>query len=482
MIKIKMNSFFKIILLAISTNCLLYNRNTWNLSITPYEEIESVSYLDSSKFIQQTKDTKKRKNVVTYYYGDELIRQKILWKGKEDYNIILRGNALIIHEKTKIYAPEIIIDPDNNGKINGNLLVVEESQGLYLYAKGGIYNRDEEYIKISNNPYMKLINNDEEIIITTTEILRDISGKKIIFKNYIKMYGKDWFISADESIYYDETKQFILQTYPVLMGKDIYLTAKNIIYKSDEQKVLIEDQPIIFNYIKTEVEEKNNKDNKQDIAESQNQNLKRLNQQLPVNKEKKYDSRKQNKEEKEVMTIYTDRIEYNLKEKKGKLQGNILMVSKTKKIQGEEFLISGSGLEKIESYKKVIIEDKKENFYLESQYMMYDIKNKYLYLKNNPIIRIFEKENQNQIKEELSAKIIERDFNKEITIAKGDVFFKRGKEKAFSEYAYIDEKKETMLLTGNPLIKRGDTEIQCKKITIFKNKIEFEREFEAKIY
>jgi len=39
-----------------------------------------------------------------------------------------------------------------------------------------------------------------------------------------------------------------------------------------------------------------------------------------------------------------------------------------------------------------------------------------------------------------------------------------------------------MKLIGNPILKRGDTEIHCKEINIYKDKIEFQRELEAKIY
>jgi lipopolysaccharide export system protein LptA len=344
------------------------------------------------------------------------------------------------------------------------LIVSEKDQGIYLYADGGEYNRKEEYIKIKNKPYMNLKNNQDTILITTNEIIRNIAEKNIIFKDYVKMFGKDWVLLADESIYYDDKKEFILKQNPILLGKDLYLTAEDIIYKSDEKKIQIYKKPVIFTTIK----------------ESQNKEIKN------AQKDDTKNNKKNEQEKKEIMYITADLIEYNLSEKepKGLIQGNVLMQSSTKSIYGDEFFLTGKGIEKIQTNKKVILIDKKENFYLESNFMEYDLKNKILILKNQPKIITYDDINkpEKKIRQELQASIIERDFNKEITIAKGNVFFKRDKEIAYAEYAIIDENKETLELTGSPILKRGDTEIHCKKIYVFKDKIEFERELEAKIY
>ncbi|GIX41808.1 MAG: hypothetical protein KatS3mg129_1541 [Leptospiraceae bacterium] len=458
--KISFFNYCKIFILLINISCLSsFNKNISLNTIESYPSLEeNISFPEQQNMIKKIEDTKKRKQVVTYYYANELIRKRIPWKGKEDYEIILRGNAIIVHEKTKIQAPVIYIDPDNNGMIKGKIIVSEKEQGIYLYADGGEYNRNEEYIRIKNNPYMRLKNNQDSILIATKEIYRDMAEKKIIFKEYVKMYGNDWVLFADESIYYDDKKQFILKYNPVLLGKDLYLTARTMLYNSKEQKIQIDQNPVIFTSF-TETLEKN--------KENQNSSKK--------------------EKQKEIMYITADIIEYYLKtnkENKGIIQGNVIMQSKTKKMKGEEFVLLGKSLEKIISNKKVTLEDKKENFYLEANYMEYDIKNKMLYLKNHPRLITYDditKENR-KIEQELTANIIERDFDKEITKAKGNVYFKRNNEIAYAEYAIIDEKKEEMELLGNPILKRGDTEIHCKKIHILKDKIEFEKELETKIY
>jgi lipopolysaccharide export system protein LptA len=444
-------SFFSLILILITNQCNYQKKSPIISNFEPYSSLgEEMIFPEQGNLIKKIENTKKRKNIVTYYYANELIRKKILWKGKEDYQTILRGDAIIIHEKTKIQAPEIILDPDNNGIINGKILISESEQGIYFYADGGEYNRSEEYIKIKNNPYMRIKNNQDTILIETKEIVRNIAEKNIVFVDYVKMHGDDWVMFSDESIYYDDTKKFILKYHPVLLGKDLYLTAQTFVYKSDEQKIMIDQNPVILTNLN---------------ATKQNE-----------------DSNKKN--ETEIMHISSDLIEYNLKERSGIVKGNVLMQSKTKTIQGEEFLLKGKGIEKIVSEKNVTIVDKKENFFLKSNYMEYDLKNRKLYLKNQPHLITYDditKENKT-IKQELKAAIIERNFEKEITIAKGNIYFKRGNEIANSEYAIIDEKNETMKLIGNPILKRGDTEIHCKEINVYKDKIELQRELEAKIY
>ncbi len=456
-----MISFFRLFIkFIIFTNlffCLTYE-NKLEKKFIPYEQIEQIEIesINPTNLIQLQKDTKIRKGIVTYYYADELIRKKIQWKNKEDYEIQLKGNAVIIHEKTKIFAPFIVIDPENNAKIKGKITVIEEEQGISLTAIDGEYSRSEEKIRIANQPYMQLRTGNDTILVVTNEITRDIAKGEIIFKEYIKMFGNDWTLFGDESIYYDKTKTFVVPNYPVILGKDIYLSGEKILYESNQQKIVIDNEPIVF--------------------------LNITNSHIEDNTKKKNKTPKEHK--KELMTIHASTIEYVLKkdERKGIIKGNVKMESETKKIYGEEFLIYGNELEKLESKQKVSIEDRKENFYLESNYMLYDLKERKLYLKNRPRIFIYNDDSKQNIKEELYADVIERDFKNEITIAKGRVWFKRGNEIAEAEYALIDDKKEIMQLTGNPKLKRNDTEIQCKRIDVYKDKIELQKEIEINIY
>lgn len=458
---LKFNISFSIIIFF---SCLFDKKYT--ISLKSYSNLE-LENLKEENVIQKKEDTNKRKNVLTYYFGEELIRKKINWKGREDYKIILQGGATILHEGTQITAPYIEIDPDNNGVILGGLVVYLKDQNLYLFADKGIYNRDKEIIKISGNPYMKLISKDSNILVATEEIERNIAEKNIVFKKYVKMFSKDWSLFADESNYYDEKKEFILKENPVLIGKEIYLTAKEISYKTDERKILVDKSPLII----TTIESVKKRENK-----NQNQNEKKN-----LNNQEK---------EKENLVITANSIEYFFRDEnpkdenlayKGIVKGDVLMTSETKTFKGEEFFLLGKKISFIESKKKVTVEDKKENFFLQSNYMLYDLTKRNLVLKQKPELIIFEKEDK-KIKEKLVAEIIERNFDNEITIAKGNVYFKRKEEEAFSEYARIFEKEEKMELLGNPILKRGKTEIKCKKIYVYKDKIEIIGELQTKIY
>lgn len=461
-----MISFFKIIVKFIIFFNLIFCKtyiNKIKQNIHPLQPIEQRDFqnLNAKNLVQIKKDTKARKEVLTYYSADELIRKKVPWKNKEDFEIHLKGNATIIHEKTKIYAPLMIIDPDNNAKILGKIIVIEEEQGIFFYAENGEYSRNEEKIKISNQPYMRIKAGDEVILIATDEIIRNIPQGEVIFKNYLKMFGNDWTLLGNESIYYDKTKSFVVAKYPVLLGKDLYLSGEKIVYQSNLQKIVIENDPILFLNLR----------NNHNVNKKENQKDNTIN---PKNLQT----------DKELMVVQAHTIEYILKkeERKGIAKGNVRMLSNTKKIFGEEFILYGKDFDRLESKQKVIIEDLKENFYLESHYMFYDLKERKLILKNQPKITIFHDSTKQSIKEELHASIIERDFNKEITIAKGGVWFKRDNEIVEAEYAYIDEKNEIMQVTGNPKLKRQDVEIYAKRIDIYKDRMELQKEIEIKIY
>ncbi|MFN3603669.1 MAG: hypothetical protein ACK4UJ_03035 [Leptonema sp. (in: bacteria)] len=471
--------FIKIInLVIIFSYCLSYREPFLNLHSYSLEDFEN---LKEREVIKKQEDTKKRKNVLTYYFAEELIRKKINKEGKEDYKIILQGGATILHEDTQISAPYIEIDSENNGIISGGLVISLKNQNTFLYAQKGEYNRKEEFVKLLGNPYMKLNSNDSYILITTDEIQRNIAEKTIIFKKYVKIFSKDWSLLGDESIYYDNSKEFVLKENPVLVGKKIYLTAKTMIYKSDEKKIIVNQKPIMITTI---------------VSEGKKEN---------PNKEKKNSSQNSKKEDeviKEKLIITANTIEYFFETKdtnqdlkkiqKGILRGNVLMTSKTKTFKGEEFLILGKDISFVESNNAVTLEDKKENFFLRSNYMLYDLKNRNLLLKKNPELILYEKqstnssleyiENDKQIKEKLTAEIIERDFLNEITIAKGNVHLIRKEEEMFSEYAKFNEKEEKIELLGNPILRRKKTELHCKKIDVFKDKVEIYGELRTIVY
>ncbi len=450
------------------------------LELQSYELLEFNSIKDNKEnLLKKQFDTKKRKNVITYYYGDELIRKKTKRNGGDHYTIILQGNAQIQHEDTTVFAPYIEIDPEDNGIIKGRIIVTSKKQDYILNAQQGTYSRQEELIKIYGNPYMKLNSKNSSILVATEEIERKIPEKTIIFKNYVKIFSKDWSLLADESTFYDDKNEFILKKNPVLIGKNIYFTAIEMIYNAKDKKIITNQEPLMITTIVLQTKEK--------------QDEKQTSQKTKKEKE-------ENKEEKENMIITADWIEYILDEssntkhsnpeltQKGMLKGNVLMTSLTKTLKGEEFLILGKEVSYIESNKKVTVEDKKENFFLQSQYMLYNLKNRKLLLKQNPELIIYKKNSSvettsnDQIKEILRAEMIERDFANEITIAKGNVYFKREKEEAIAEYAKIDEKQEKIELLGNPILKREKSEIHCKKIEVYKDRIEIFGELLTKIY
>ncbi|MCS7205324.1 MAG: LptA/OstA family protein [Leptospiraceae bacterium] len=434
---------------------LQWKKNDYSYAPLSFDTLDE---RDPRNWIQKKEPTKKRKLVITNYYAEELIRRKIQWKGKEDYELQLKGNATIQHEKAIIQAPIITIDPDQNAVIEGRLVVSEKEQGIYLYASKGVYNRNEEYVSISQSPYLELKSGKETIKVATKEIYRNFAEKTIRFKEYVYFYGDDWVLFSGEGVYYDDQKTFFIREKPVLISEDFYFTSDEIRFLSEEQKIIIDKNPFGLTKLETPQTEKkpNEKNQKQENSE----------------------------EEKEIMLIQADAIEYFLKSKEnqpqGIIQGNVRMVSKTKSLLGEEFLLYGRNIQRIESQKRVLIEDKKERFSLEANYMLYDLEKKLLMLRNKPKLIRYE-EDMKTIKDELHAQEIEYDIEKKRLVAKGNVHFKRKEEEAFSEFAEYHEEEEKLIMLGNPILKRKDSELQSKVIYVYKDEIKFERELKIKI-
>ncbi len=460
-----------------------------NFSFTAYEsftESANEQSIQNRNQLTRVEDTKKRKNVITHFFANNLVRRKVNWKGKEAYELILEGSAVIKHDNTIIEATRIQLDPEDNGILEGRIQVSDPKEGIFMFAQRGFYNRKEEKVIIEGNPYINLKKNSQNILITAQKIERDISAGTIYIGDKVKMHSEQWNIFADYGIYTDKEKEFLLHKQPIFLGKNIYMTSKYIKYNSETKKIIIDKEPLLIHFINYDTK----KDEKQD--------------QLPRKKEK--------------MVITADRIEYRLQQNnkkynleelskiynlsplkikeflknqnliqeepfekiRAKIIGNVLMTSETKYIEGEEFYLVGEDHSALISHKKVKLQDKKEKIELESHYMYYDLKNRYLYLKNQPRLIRYD-DNQNII-EELVSEFIERDFAKEYLVAKGNVVFKRKEEIANCEFARLYEKQEKTELYGNVILKRKKDEFNGKRIILTEDKIEIDNEFKMNVY
>ena len=100
--------------------------------------------------------TDRGREIVTRFYGAELIRQRIYINGKPEWRIQLRGNATIRHGNVLIRAPSITIDAGKYGKMTGGVQIYDSDNGIFIRAAQGVYNRDKETVQLLGWPYMRI--------------------------------------------------------------------------------------------------------------------------------------------------------------------------------------------------------------------------------------------------------------------------------------------------------------------------------------
>lgn len=477
--------------------------------------------------------TDRRKSVVTHFYAAELIREPVVIDNKPGFRIVLRGNATIVHDSTTLKAPLIYLDPGNEGRLLGGVTVFDAEQGMTLYAQEGTYSRSKEMLSIEGLPRIQIKRGNEKPVIATTSLIRrDLAEKKSYLDGDVRIHGEKWSLLADQAILSDDTGIMTLEKEPIMIGRDIYLSGGNIQYYTKQKRIVLSDQPFARLIMIEESKPKDGATTSETIAKETGIGLdmiKRL-QSLPANTDPKtlpadmqtafqklieYQVKKKSEQEnksaqksdvnlkKDVSKNNTQqtegtastnkesanketanheleeksvpydltagRIEYSFEDSGGAfLLGGVKITSTNRILMGEEFRLSGKSLSLIEADKGVTMIDRKEKLELTSLQMRYDTKKRWLWLSGNPTVKIQEK-NSPAIKAELKAAVIERDMEKEITLARGNVRLKRRSEQVVAEIAIFREKEQKMDLTGRPFLLRNGIWVRCKKIQMLSN-------------
>ncbi len=396
--------------------------------------------------------TERRKSVPTRFYASELVREPVVVDGKPGFRLILRGNATIVHDDTTLRAPVIYLDPGNEGRLVGGVTITDRNQGITLRAAEGTYSRAREFVSIEGLPRLEIRQGGRPVLVTTNVLRRDLAEKKSYMDGDVRMHGQKWSLLADQAVLSDDTGMMLLEKEPVLIGQNVYMSGGNIEYWSREQKVVLQDRP----FARLIVEE--SRQNKQEESEDKEQAARRV----------PYD-------------LSAGRIEYRLEDKgEALLTGNVSITSEVRSLYGERFKLSGEGLSFIEADRGVKLVDTREKMELRARLMRYDTKKRWLWLSGTPVVELYEK-NGTGLRARLEAAVIERDMDREIALARGNVHLQRKSEQAVAEIAVFREKEQTMDLTGRPFLLRGGVWVRCKKIRMLSDpdRIVFEEDLSA---
>ena len=449
--------------------------------------------------------TGRRKSVPTQFYAAELVREPVVIDGKPGFRMILRGDATIVHDDTTLKAPLIYLDPGNEGRLVGGVTITDREQGLTLRAASGSYSRAKEFVSIEGLPRIEIRQGGGKPVIVTTNLLkRDLAEKKSYLDGDVRMHGERWSLLADRGVLSDDTGIMLFEKEPVLIGRDIYMSGGNIEYLTKEKKVVLKDRPFarLIMVERTEAKSAVQESWQRSLRPETQAYLKTLprgmdpktlppeiQEQLRRASEEAQRQERQKKEpanpsrasdaaadqgtainERRVLyDLSAGRIEYRFDEKgEAHLLGGVKITSETRSLYGEQFRLSGAGLSIIEADRGVKLIDRKEKMEINARLMRYDTKKRWLWLSGTPVVELQEK-NGPGIRARLEAAVIERDMEKEITLARGNVHLKRKAEEAIAEIAVFREKEQKIDLTGRPFLLRGGVWVRCKKIQMLSN-------------
>ena len=126
--------------------------------------------------------------------------------------------------------------------------------------------------------------------------------------------------------------------------------------------------------------------------------------------------------------------------------------------------------------------DKEENIRVKSREMEYQRQKQFLTLTGKPLVEFLD-EKTGEVTGTLTGAFIERDFQAEVTLARGNVELNRGQDRARGEIARYEEKDGYLEFIGNPRIYRDGSWIQCSLVRMYpdQDRIIFEKNIQGAI-
>jgi len=472
----KWTSLFVVLVvqLLLSTSCrTFFHRDQydipeeWEIGEVTGEEIavpEKSPSPPAENIIEEHSKSKSGKIVRTRFSGVELVREKVKVNGATVVRMTFRGGATIWHEGVTITAPEIVIMDGVKAVTKGGITIEDRKNGIRIRAAKGDYDKYQETVVLSGNPYMTVQKKGQKPTrITTTKMVRYLGQRKSVFDGDVRLFHEEWTILGDRGEMLDETSQIKILEVPYIFGDNRFLSGKNLKYMVKDRMIVLNDE-VMFLSGENELDE--NRPFKPIPLETFARNGGRLSTEA----DQKGASATQVSAENLLYNFSTD--SYPVAE----MNGNVLVTgteiyAKTPflRTKGEDFdtVYTDQGIEMI---------DKKENIHFTAGEMFYERKKRKMRLDLYPKMEFFNKESS-MLDGTLEAAVIETDFNTENTVARGNVRIDRKDFSATGEIATYHKAKKVIVLEGDPSVTRGSGTIQSEKIFIYPetNRILFSR-------
>lgn len=410
--------------------------------------------------LYETTTDKKGKKIKTYFYGDELIREKIEIDGAAATRITIRGNALILHDDVRISAPRLVVDAGVRGRLLGGVRISDKKSGLTIRASTALYDRLKQQVELSGRPRIQIKNKGQPTtLITARRAIRDLAGRRTILEGDVRIFHDDLVLLGERGVYEDDTDKITLSKNPVILGPGQYFTGEALVYSTIAKKLLLGDQA---------------------IAVTAGQNAPVL---LAVEPEKKPSLEQfarqggvvagepqanQSKAEKEAPSVLSaDAIEYDFFQEdnaEAVVTGNVHYSREQLNIHAPVLRLRGKTAHVLDGPQGVKIIDGGTRVTAGS--MHYEQKTGILLLKDAPQMEFLDEENS-EVTATLSATLLERNFERGTTLFRGDVSIQNESYRAVGELATYTESEEALLIEGSPAMEGEGGRMECERILIY---------------
>lgn len=390
---------------------------------------------DSPIFLENKKKENKDK-IPVLWGGSSLTQEERTINGIPMKVFILGGGAYIMHKTIKLSAREIEIIGEDAliGNLKGQVIVEDFQNGVTLTAAKGIYNKMAGTVSLENNPVLVQKKDGKIVKIHCQSIVRyleeaktNLAGKVVVTSDEFQVFGEDALFSEKED-------RIDLAGEPFLFSENRFLIGKTLSYFVKEGSIQLDGDATIY-----QVSYENKKDKEKDTTTKER-----------------------------VLTLFTGKTLTH--QNKGKdtitsMNGDAFMYRKTSEFRAN-LLESRRNNKDIKATGNVSYLDRENAYRMEGGLLSYDKEKGYSYLTESPRIVFLDKKELNE-RGQLTAVFLERFDERSETVARGDVQVETQTATATGEYATYYEKRDELVLEGNPTLVKDNTKVSAGKIILF---------------
>lgn len=422
--------------------------------------------------VSDNRPDEKGRPLRTDFYAGTLVREKIddPTTGQPMVRLSLLGGATILHEKTSLRSPRIVMDGGDRGMLRGGVFVEDKENNLTIRSRNADYLRSKQEVTLTGNPILTVKQeNGSTARITCDRIRHDMAESITYLQGDVRIFHGENTLLADRGRYLNSTKIFIIDTDPLVMSNDSYVTGKEIQYLM-EQKQLAVDSTVAF-YLRGNAPEEEKKPEQTGTSYPDLFTFARTGGRAFLNR--KTDGGNQESKEKSTHIITGDRMNYNLKtderEAEFQLSGNVQITGEDFELQSPFIHTTGDNMNFIVADRGVDILDRDGGARVHGKNLSFDRDKKIMRLEED-ILMEFLDDKTGEVNGTMTAAVIVSELESKVTTARGNILIQNQDFEAKAETARYDNAVGIVILEGNPELTRGGSTVQSEKIYIYPDK------------